>query len=101
MNSLPIYYFLGIGVHFFLFTVTYSSHSLALLQELDTNYKTHFPTIFRYGYHVANNTDRLDCVTEMYKCHYFGEKNISQDIHGFANVRIIHSQFFSESTLTQ
>lgn len=69
-----------------LLTVTYDSKSSPLLHELDKNYKIHFPLIFRYGYHVSNNTEQLDYVTEALRCHYFDQSNISQSIHGFSKV---------------
>ncbi|XP_065209337.1 juvenile hormone esterase-like isoform X1 [Planococcus citri] len=55
-------------------------------KELEANHKIYFPSIFRYGDGIQNNTEKLDLLTEALKCHYFGERNISQNIYGFAKM---------------
>ena len=62
------------------------SYSPAVMTELDANYKKYFPSIFRYVDEFANGTTGLDSVTEVLKCHYFGQQNISADIEGFSKV---------------
>ncbi|XP_065209353.1 juvenile hormone esterase-like [Planococcus citri] len=57
----------------------------AFLSEFDTNYKKLFPVMFRYEDHVKD-LEQLDCITEIYVNHYFGGKNISQNIHGFSKM---------------
>lgn len=61
-----------------------------MLNELEKNYKTHFPALFRYGRRI-DNTEIIDNLTEAYKLHYFGEKNISETVRGFSDVSFIQS----------
>ncbi|XP_065209355.1 juvenile hormone esterase-like [Planococcus citri] len=56
-----------------------------LADELDREYKRVFPLMFRYIYHVKD-PEQLDNVTETYKKYFFGDKKISEDIHGFAKM---------------
>ncbi|XP_065209335.1 juvenile hormone esterase-like isoform X2 [Planococcus citri] len=56
----------------------------SLSHDFDTNYRKHFPELFRYIHHVS--AEQLDNVTEMYKTHYFGDKKISENIHGFSKM---------------
>ncbi|XP_065209349.1 juvenile hormone esterase-like [Planococcus citri] len=63
----------------------YGYYSLgSLSQEFDTNYRKYFPEIFRYIHHV--DPKQLDTVTEKYKTYYFGDKIISENIHGLAKM---------------
>ncbi|XP_065209336.1 juvenile hormone esterase-like [Planococcus citri] len=63
----------------------FESDAESVLHELDTNYKEIFPKLFEYE-HRFEDIKQLDFATEAYKKYYFGEKNISQDIHGFAKM---------------
>ncbi|XP_065209356.1 juvenile hormone esterase-like [Planococcus citri] len=63
----------------------FRSDGAALLRELDMSYRKLFPVMFRYGHHVKD-LEQLDLVTETYKNHFFGEKTISQNIHGFSKM---------------
>lgn len=62
------------------------SYSASVMNELDTNYRKYFPLIFHYSDDVANDTRKLDSITDIFKCHYFGQKNVSADIQAFSNV---------------
>ena len=41
--------------------------------------------MFRYH---SEDSKKLDIATEMNKNYFFGEKNISQNIHGFSKVKL-------------
>lgn len=80
-------------------TIHVRSYSAAVMKELDTNYKKYFPSIFHYSDDLANDTKRLDSITEILKCHYFGEKNVSSDIQAFSNMftSLVYSRYIKEA----